>query len=90
MGARGPLTAFTNGTLVDSTIMHENDGAGDASGCGGPPFHTGSGAGDGFKSDVVYAADGSRVAVLLLTGRTASETGFARAAEAASSLYCAG
>ena len=50
----------------------------------------GSGAGNGFKSDVVYAVDGSRVAVLLLNGKTPGETGYARAAAAANSLYCAG
>lgn len=83
------LTAFTNGTLLDPNILHET-GAGDPSGCSGPLVHVGSGAGDGFKSDVVYAADGSRVAVLLLNGRTPGESGYARAAAAANSLYCAG
>ena len=83
------LTALTGGTLLDPDVLHEL-GAGDDSGCGGPPVHSGSGAGDGFKSDVVYAADGSRVAVLLLNGRTPGDTGFARAAAAAASLYCAG
>jgi D-alanyl-D-alanine carboxypeptidase len=82
------LVALTNGTLVHPSIRGEI-GAGDPSGCGGPPVHRGSGAGDGFKSAVVYAVDGSRVAVLLLNGRTAGETGFARAAAAASELYCA-
>jgi hypothetical protein len=38
---------------------------------------------------VVYAGDSSRVAVLLLNGRTPGETGFARAAAAANDLYCA-
>ena len=83
------LTALTNGTLLDPSILGEI-GAGDPSGCSGPLVHSGSGAGDGFKSDVVYAVDGSRVAVLLLNGNTPGETGFARAAAAANSLYCAG
>jgi D-alanyl-D-alanine carboxypeptidase len=82
------LTAFTNGTLLHPSILGEI-GTGDASGCGGPPVHRGSGAGDGFKSDAVYAVDGSRVAVLFLNGRAPGETGFARAAAAANDLYCA-
>ena len=82
------LTALTNGTLLDPNILGEL-GAGDPSGCSGPPVHSGSGAGNGFKTDVVYAVDGSRVAVLLLNGITPGETGYARAAAAASSLYCA-
>lgn len=81
------LTALTNGTLLDPNVLAEL-GAGDPSGCSGPLVHIGSGAGEGFKSDVVYAVDGSRVAVLLLNG-AAGETGFARAAEAANNLYCA-
>jgi D-alanyl-D-alanine carboxypeptidase len=83
------LAALTNGTLLDPKILGEI-GAGDPSGCGGPFVHIGSGAGDGFKSDVIYAVDGSRVAVLLLNGRTPDETAYARAAAAANSLYCAG
>jgi D-alanyl-D-alanine carboxypeptidase len=82
------LTALTNGTLLDANILGEL-GAGDPSGCSGPFVHSGSGAGEGFKSDVVYAVDGSRVAVLLLNGVKPNETGFARAADAANSLYCA-
>ena len=83
------LTALTNGTLLHPSILGEL-GAGDPSGCSGPSVHSGSGAGDGFKSDVVYAVDGSRVAVLLLNGVRPGETGFARSATAAASLYCAG
>jgi CubicO group peptidase (beta-lactamase class C family) len=82
------LTALTNGTLLHPSVLREL-GAGDPSGCSGPLVHIGSGAGDGFKSDVVYAVDGSRVAVLLLNGRTSAKTGFARAAAAANDLYCA-
>jgi D-alanyl-D-alanine carboxypeptidase len=82
------LIALTNGSLLDADILREL-GAGDPTGCGGPFVHTGSGAGDGFKSDVVYAVDGSRVAVLLLNGRS-GKTGFARSAAAVLDLYCAG
>jgi D-alanyl-D-alanine carboxypeptidase len=81
------LTALTDGTLLNQEILYEL-GTGDPSGCSGPLVHIGSGAGEGFKSDVVYAVDGSRVAVLLLNG-TPGETGFAGAAAAANSLYCA-
>ena len=83
------LLAFTNGTLLDARSLREI-GAGVASGCGGPLVHSGSGAGNGFKSDAVYAADGSRVAVLLLNGRTSGNAEFARSAAAAASLYCGG
>jgi D-alanyl-D-alanine carboxypeptidase len=83
------LTALTNRTLLHPSIVGEL-GAGDPSGCGGPFVHSGSGAGNGYKSDVVYAVDGSRVAVLLLNGVRSGGTGFARSAAAAGSLYCAG
>jgi CubicO group peptidase (beta-lactamase class C family) len=83
------LTALTNGTLLDPKILGEL-GAGDPSGCAGPLVDTGSGAGEGFKSDVVYAVDGSRVAVLLLNGMRPGGTGFTRSAAAVASLYCAG
>ncbi len=82
------VAAFANGTLLDPIVRGEI-GAGDPSGCGGPLVHLGSGAGDGFQSDVVYAVDGSRVAVLLLNGRTPGQAGFARGAAAANNLYCA-
>jgi D-alanyl-D-alanine carboxypeptidase len=84
----GFLTALTDGTLLHPDVLGEL-GAGDPSGCGGAFVHSGSGAGNGFKSDVVYAVDGSRVAVLLLNG-TRGATGFARSAAAANNLYCAG
>ena len=82
------LKALTNGKLVEPQILSLL-WKGNPSGCGGPLVYAGSGAGDGFKSDVVYAVDGSRVAVLLLNGRRPGETGFARSATAANSLYCA-
>jgi D-alanyl-D-alanine carboxypeptidase len=83
------LTALTNGTLLHPSTLGELR-TGDPSGCSGPLVHIGSGAGNGFKSDVLYAVDGSRVAVLLLNGVRPGETGFARSAAAAGSLYCAG
>ena len=83
------LSAFTNGTLFDPQLLR-NLWAGNPSGCGDPLVYLGSGAGNGFKSDVVYAVDGSRVAVLLLNGVRPGGTGFARSAAAAGSLYCAG
>ena len=82
------LTALTDGTLLEPGVLGQL-GTGDPSGCGGPFVHVGSGAGDGFKSDVVYAVDGSRVAVLLLNGVRPGGAGFARAAAAANRLYCA-
>jgi len=85
------LTALTDGTLLDASTLGEL-GEGDRSGCGGPSVHGDPGAGEGFESNVVYAADGSRVAVLLLNGVTPGETrtGWARSTSAAASLYCAG
>jgi CubicO group peptidase (beta-lactamase class C family) len=82
------LTAFTDGTLLGPGVIYET-GTGDPSGCGGPNVHIGSGSGDGFKSEVVYAVDGSAVAVLLLNGRRAGEAGDARAGTAVQKLYCA-
>ena len=85
------LTALTNGTLLDPNTLREL-GAGDPSGCGGPSVHGDPGAGDGFESAVVYAADGSRVTVVLLNGVASDEAkaGFTGSTAAAASLYCAG
>jgi len=85
------LTALTNGALLHPNILGEL-GTGDPSNCGGPSVHGDPGAGNGFTSDVVYAVDGSRVAVLLLNGVMPGETktGWARSTAAAASLYCAG
>jgi hypothetical protein len=82
------LTALTDGTLLHPSSVGEL-GAGDPSGCGGPPVHGDSAAGDGFKSDVLYAVNGTRVAVLLLNGKTHGQTVYARAAAAVNDLYCA-
>jgi hypothetical protein len=82
------LTAYTNGTLFNpyflSILWKGNPG-----GCGGSLVYLGSGSGNGFKSDVVYAIDGTRVTVLLLNGVRPGGSGFARSAAAAQSLYCA-
>jgi D-alanyl-D-alanine carboxypeptidase len=83
------LAAFVNGTLFHKQFLRDL-WRGNPSGCGDPLVYFGSGAGDGFKSDDVYAVDGSRVAVLLLNGRRPQRTGFDRSAAAAASLYCAG
>jgi D-alanyl-D-alanine carboxypeptidase len=85
------LTALTNGTLLNPNTQSEL-GAGDPSGCGGPSVHGDTGAGEGFVSTVVYAADGSRVAVLLLNGVSSTEkaAGWARSTAAAANLYCTG
>ena len=83
------LTALTDGTLLHPNTLHEL-GTGDASGCGGPSVRSDNGAGNGFESNFVSAVDGSRVAVLLLNGVRPGETGWARSAAAAASLYCAG
>jgi D-alanyl-D-alanine carboxypeptidase len=83
------LTAFAGGKLFDRGFLAEL-WRGSPSGCGGTLVYLGSGAGDGFASDVVYAIDGSRVAVLLLNGRKPGEDSFTRSAAAANSLYCAG
>ena len=82
------LAALTNGTLIHRSVLGEL-GPGDPSGCSKTPVHVGSGTGDGFRSEVVYAVDGSRVAVLLLNGRPTAESESARAAAAVSELYCA-
>lgn len=82
------LTGLTDGTLLPPSVLGEL-GPGDPSGCGGPPVHGDPAAGDGFRSHVIYAADGSRAAVLLLNGNAPGETGNARAAAAVTDLYCA-
>jgi D-alanyl-D-alanine carboxypeptidase len=58
------------------------------SGCGGL-VHSGSGGGDAYKSNVLVNDNGSRVAVLLLNGRTVQSNGDTTAAAATLRLYCA-
>ena len=55
--------------------------------CGSAFGHSGAGA--GFKTDVLVSADGKRVAVLLMNGRAGS-TGDQEAHRAVWQLYCAG
>jgi hypothetical protein len=45
---------------------------------------------DGFETNVLVSADGRRVAVLLLNGRTADNRGDSIAVAASQRLYCAG
>jgi D-alanyl-D-alanine carboxypeptidase len=60
----------------------------DQSGCAGTAYgHNGAGA--GFETNVFVSSDGSRVAVLLLNGRTADSHGDATAFNAMQRLYCA-
>lgn len=83
------LTAYSTGKLFAPPLLREL-WRGSPSGCGGTEVYAGTGAGDGFLSNVVWAVDRSRVAVLLLNGRRPGETGFARSAAAATNLYCTG
>jgi D-alanyl-D-alanine carboxypeptidase len=82
------LRGLTDGKLFEPQLLTVL-WRGSPSGCEGPLVYGGSGAGNAFESDVVFAVDGSREAVLLLNGRQPGETGFARSAAAANSLYCA-
>ena len=63
-------------------------GAGAESGCARGAY-VGSGAGDAYKTNVLVNGDGSRVAVLLLNGRTANGSADETAAATALRLYCA-
>jgi hypothetical protein len=63
-------------------------GGGSQSGCARGAY-VGSGAGDAYKTNVLVNGDGSRVAVLLLNGRTASSSGDETAGATALRLYCA-
>jgi D-alanyl-D-alanine carboxypeptidase len=72
-----PGNDYRLGTAVDESL------------CAGPVYaHNGGGL--GFESNVFVSGDGSRVAVLLLNGRTEdSASGDARAVDARQRLYCA-
>ncbi len=83
------LTAYVDGKLFATPLLKEL-WRGTPSGCGDTDVYLGSGAGDGYMSNVVWAVDGSRVAVVLLNGRRSSRNDLARAAAAAADLYCAG
>jgi D-alanyl-D-alanine carboxypeptidase len=58
------------------------------SGCAGMAYGH-NGGGDGFETNVFVSGDGSRVAVLLLNGRTIDSRGDTTAFEAMRRLYCA-
>jgi D-alanyl-D-alanine carboxypeptidase len=87
------LTALMHGQLLDapmSAAMKRDAfwSGGDPTPCGGVAYgHSGGGA--GFKTDVWVSGDGSRVAVLLLNGRS-SDNGDLRAGAAMRELYCKG
>jgi D-alanyl-D-alanine carboxypeptidase len=83
------LTAYSAGKLFALPLLREL-WRGSPSGCGGPQVYAGAGAGNGFASNVVWAVDRNRVAVLLLNGRRPGDAGLARSAAAAANLYCAG
>ena len=70
---------------------HSNYGLGtgvDKSGCAGTAYGH-NGGGDGFETNVFVSGNGDRVAVLLLNGRTADNSGDAVAFMAMNQLYCA-
>jgi D-alanyl-D-alanine carboxypeptidase len=82
------LTGLLGGRLVDRQRLVALWGSGAESGCARGAYD-GSGAGDAYKTNVLVNGDGSRVAVLLLNGRTANGSGDETAAAAALGLYCA-
>lgn len=63
-------------------------GVGLSASCSGVGY-THNGGGDGFEINVFVSADGSRVAVLLLNGRTADGHGDVVAEDAMRRLFCA-
>lgn len=70
-----PFSSYALGIGVDATV------------CAGTAYGH-NGGGDGFETNVLVSGDGSRVAVLLLNGRTADGHGDLVAYEAMRSLYC--
>jgi D-alanyl-D-alanine carboxypeptidase len=77
--------------LEEPSAANPNYGLGtgvDATGCAGIAYGH-NGGGDGFETNVYVAGDGSRVAVLLLNGRTADGHGDDVALRAMNRLYCA-
>jgi D-alanyl-D-alanine carboxypeptidase len=86
------LTALMQGRLLETrtlTAMKRDAfwSGGEATGCGIAYGH--SGAGPGFKTNVWVSGDGSRVAVLLLNGRS-GDYGDSLAGAALRDLYCKG
>jgi D-alanyl-D-alanine carboxypeptidase len=94
------LTALMRGGIIDAAQLAElkkpsaaypNYGLGTGispSGCAGIAYGH-NGGGDGFETNVLVAGDGSRVAVLLVNGRTADNHGDDIAVNATNRLYCA-
>jgi D-alanyl-D-alanine carboxypeptidase len=82
------LTGLLGGKLVDRQRIVALWGDSAESGCARGAY-IGSGGGDAFKTNVLVNGDGSRVAVLLLNGRTANGSGDDTAAARALDLYCA-
>ena len=94
------LTALMRGRIIARALLTElttpsgaygNYGLGtgiNPSGCAGMAYGH-NGGGDGFETNVYVSGDGSRVAVLLLNGRTADGSGDDTAFRAMNRLYCA-
>jgi len=95
------FTALMSGRLVDSEQLASMqglglvDGGGTTTNCAGPA-HVGDGASAAYKTNVLVASDGKRVAVVLLNGDTFKSNGridVAKADRAASAavlrLFCA-
>ena len=93
------LAALMKGTLLGHAQIaalkkpsaQSNYGLGtgvDKSGCAGTAYGH-NGGGDGFETNVFVSGNGDRVAVLLLNGRTADNSGDAVAFMAMNQLYCA-
>ena len=93
------LTALMRGALLGPAQLaalkkpsaYSNYGLGtgvDKSGCAGTAYGH-NGGGDGFETNVFVSGNGDRVAVLLLNGRTADNSGDAVAFMAMNKLYCA-
>ena len=93
------LAALMRGTLLGPAQIaalkkpsaQSNYGLGtgvDKSGCAGTAYGH-NGGGDGFETNVFVSGNGDRVAVLLLNGRTADNSGDAVAFRAMNQLYCA-
>ena len=82
------LTALKTPPAVPAVVPYALGTGVDPTACGTAYGHAGGGA--GFETNVYVSGDGSRVAVLLLNGRTADSHGDAIAGKAARRLYCAG
>jgi D-alanyl-D-alanine carboxypeptidase len=95
------LVALMSGELLAPRLLHALKtptaasaryglGTGVTDACGSrAAVYTHNGGGLAWSSSVAVSGDGSRVAVLLLNGRTADQRGDARYASALVKLYCA-